>query len=86
MGAASDRIGSARVRGCSRSARVGAPSSAEYSKALNRAAALGTIGGGIYDAFIAQCASKVNASALYTWNAKHFMRQGPDVSAIVRRP
>lgn len=61
-------------------------SSAEYSKALNRAAALGTIGGGMYDALIAQCASKVAAKALYTWNEKHFKRQGPEVSAIVRRP
>jgi len=61
-------------------------SSAEYSKALIRAAALGTIGGGIYDALLAQRASKVKASALYTWNEKHFLRQGPEVSAIVRRP
>ena len=61
-------------------------SSTEYSKALNPTAILGTIGGGIYDALLAQCASKVSASARYTWNEKHFKRQGPEVSAIVRRP
>ncbi|WP_373063110.1 hypothetical protein [Gemmatimonas sp.] len=61
-------------------------SSAEYAKALNRATAAGTIGGGIYDVLITQCALKVNASALYTWNGKHFIRQRPDVSTIVRRP
>ena len=60
--------------------------SPEYSKAIAKAAALGISGGGIYDALLAQCALKVNASALYTWNEKHFTRQGAEVSAIVRRP
>ena len=60
--------------------------SAEYSKAIAKAAALGISGGGIFDALLSQCALKVNASALYTWNEKHFTRQGAEVSAIVRRP
>lgn len=43
-------------------------------------------GGGFYDTLVVRCASRVDATALYTWKEKHFKRQGPEVSAIVRRP
>ncbi len=61
-------------------------SSTEYVNALREAAKGGIAGGAIYDALLSRCALKAHASALYTWNVKHFVRHGPAIAAIVRRP
>jgi hypothetical protein len=37
----------------------------EYAKALGAAAALGVVGGGIYDAMLAHCALKAQPAALF---------------------
>jgi predicted nucleic acid-binding protein len=55
----------------------------EYCKALETAATLGIVGGGIYDAIIGRCALKARAQSIYTWNIGHFKRLGPDVSSRV---
>lgn len=47
-------------------------SSDEHFAALQRAAALGIVGGTVYDILLAHCAMKANAAALLTWNVKHF--------------
>lgn len=61
-------------------------SAAEYVDALSKGAEHRIAGGGVFDALLSRCAQKANASALYTWNVKHFARHGPAVAAIVRRP
>jgi predicted nucleic acid-binding protein len=58
----------------------------EYFKALEASSALGIAGGAIYDALLAHCAIKANAQAIYTWNAKDFMRFGPDIAGRVKAP
>lgn len=61
-------------------------SESDYLEVLASAAKSGLVGGGIYDALLAQCALNARAGVLYTWNAKHFTRLGADVAALVRRP
>ena len=58
----------------------------EYGNTIKEAAALGIVGGGIYDALLAHCALKANGHAIYTWNRKHFERLGPQISRRVRNP
>ncbi len=58
----------------------------EYLDAIRRFAALGIIGGTIYDGLIAACALKAKADALYTWNIAHFLLLGEDVAKRVRTP
>jgi len=58
----------------------------EYLQAIEGFAAEGVTGGAIYDALIAQCARKAQASAIYTWNVKDFRRMGGWVAALVRKP
>lgn len=58
----------------------------EYAATLATAADRGTVGGAIYDALLAQCALKVEADVLYTWNVRHFTRCGPEVARLVRTP
>ena len=41
----------------------------EYADALQASSARGIVGGGIYDAILAQCAIKAEAEAIYSWNA-----------------
>ena len=54
-----------------------------YLKTMQRVSALGLGGGAIYDALIAEAALKVKATQLVTLNAKHFIRLGTDVAALV---
>ena len=56
----------------------------EYADALQAAAALGIVGGGIYDAMLAHCAIKANAKAIYTWNARHYTLCGREVTGRLR--
>jgi predicted nucleic acid-binding protein len=56
----------------------------EYARALESSAALGIVGGAIYDALLAACATKARAQAIYTWNARHYAQCGPAVTALLR--
>jgi len=59
---------------------------AEYHAAIREAAGAGIAGGTIYDALIARCALKANATTLYTWNIKHFSQFGPAIANLVKAP
>ena len=48
----------------------------EYARAIEEAASLGIVDGGIYDALLGACALKAKAGTIYTWNVKHFERLG----------
>jgi predicted nucleic acid-binding protein len=43
----------------------------EYADALQTSAALGIVGGGIYDDMLAHCAVKAQAEAIYNWNGRY---------------
>jgi hypothetical protein len=58
----------------------------EYADALEASAALGIVGGGIYDAILAHCAIKAHAEAIYTWNGRHYAQCGPEVTQRLQRP
>ena len=58
----------------------------EYADALEASAALGVVGGGIYDAMLAHCALKAKAETIYTWNLRHYALCGPDVVGRLRKP
>jgi predicted nucleic acid-binding protein len=58
----------------------------EYFRALQVSADLGVVGGGVYDALLAQCAIKAQVETIYSWNAKHYAQCGPDVTRRLRRP
>jgi len=58
----------------------------EYSDALQSSAALGIVGGGIYDALLAHCAVKAKAEIIYTWNVRHYRLCGSEVNGRLRTP
>ena len=58
----------------------------EYADALEASAALGIVGGGIYDSLLAHCAIKAKAEAIYSWNGRHYGRCGPEVTRLLRTP
>ena len=58
----------------------------DYFNAIDGAAALGIVGGAIYDALLAQCAVKARAEIIYTWNIKHYEQLGSEASKRVRTP
>ncbi len=58
----------------------------EHFRCIERNAALGVVGGTIYDALLAQCALKAKAEAIYSWNTRHFQLLGPDVVKRLRTP
>jgi predicted nucleic acid-binding protein len=58
----------------------------EYFKALEDSAAIGIVGGAIYDALLAYSALKAKAGTIYTWNMKDFVRLGAEIAARVRTP
>ena len=58
----------------------------ECAEALESAAALGIVGGSIYDAVLAHCAVKANAETVYTWNRRHYAQCGSDVTRRLRTP
>lgn len=57
----------------------------EYADALEASAALGIVGGGIYDAMLAHCAIKAKAEAIYSWNGRHYGQCGLEVTRRLRR-
>jgi len=58
----------------------------EVARALADSAALGIVGGAIYDALLASCALKAGVAAIYTWNARHYAPCGPEVMRRLRTP
>lgn len=58
----------------------------EYADALEASAALGIVGGGIYDAMLAHCALKAKAETIYTWNLRHYAQCGREVAGRLRTP
>ena len=56
----------------------------EDAYALEASAALGIVGGGIYDAMLAHCAMKAQAEAIYSWNGRHYGLCGPEVTRLLR--
>ncbi len=58
----------------------------DYYSVITSAVAQGVVGGMIYDALIARCALKANATTIYTWDLEHFRRLGPEVARRVRTP
>lgn len=58
----------------------------EYAGALQTAAGLGVVGGGIYDALLAHCAIKAGAEVIYSWNTRHYALCGPEVTRRLRTP
>jgi predicted nucleic acid-binding protein len=58
----------------------------EYANALEAAAALGIVGGSIYDAMLAHCATKAKAQTIYSWNGRHYALCGPEVTQRLRTP
>lgn len=57
-----------------------------YLAAVDTVVSLGVPGGGIYDALHARAAIEADASALATWNPKHFVRLGAEVADLVQEP
>ena len=60
--------------------------SQEYFAAIEASAALGIVGGALYDALLAHCALKAQAESIYTWNLKHFQRLGTTITASIKTP
>ncbi|HEY3973340.1 MAG TPA: PIN domain-containing protein [Candidatus Sulfotelmatobacter sp.] len=60
--------------------------SREYSSAIREAAAMGIVGGLLYDFLLARCARKASAEVIYTWDIQDFRRLGPEVASRIRTP
>jgi len=58
----------------------------DYVSAIASAVAEGVVGGTIYDALLAKCALKANATTIYTWDLDHFKLLGPEVARRVQSP
>lgn len=58
----------------------------EHLAALKRAVDLSTAGATVYDLLLTQCALKVNATTIYTWNLRHYGLCGEEVAARLHAP
>jgi predicted nucleic acid-binding protein len=58
----------------------------DYAEILRNSAALGIVGGTIYDAILAGSALKAGVEMIYTWNVRHYRQLGPDVARRLRSP
>ncbi len=58
----------------------------DYLAAASTLAGQGQRGPLIYDALLLQCARKINAAAIYTWNVRHFQQLAPDLADRIRTP
>lgn len=58
----------------------------EYADALEASAALGVVGGAVYDAMLAHCAIKAQAETIFTWNVRHYAQCGLEVTRRLRTP
>ncbi len=58
----------------------------DYVDLLKTSAALGIVGGSVYDALLARCAIKAGAEIVYSWNIRHYAQCGPAVNERLRTP
>ena len=58
----------------------------EVVETAREVAALGLLGGIIYDALLLKCARKVNAERIYTWDVGNFQRVAPDLAERIVTP
>ncbi len=58
----------------------------DHCVAIASAVAEGVGGGTIYDALLAKCALKANATTIYTWDLDHFRLLGSEVARRVQSP
>lgn len=58
----------------------------EHGDCLARSADRGIVGGATYDALLAHCALKIGAETIYTWNLRHYVQCGPEVTERLRTP
>ena len=58
----------------------------DYIEVIRSASMQAVFGGRIYDALLAQCAIKAKADAIFTLNAKHFLRLSPQIASLVKAP
>ena len=58
----------------------------QYQAVITHSARTGIAGGAVYDALILQCAVKVRAETILTWNLRDFRRIAPDIVSIIRTP
>jgi predicted nucleic acid-binding protein len=58
----------------------------EYFQLTMDSAGLSLASGAIYDAVLAECALKLGARVIYTWNTKDFLRLAPAVADRVQMP
>ncbi len=58
----------------------------EYAAALQFSAALGIVGGGIYDTMLAHCAIKAEAETIYSGNGRHYAQCGAEQTRRLRIP
>jgi len=58
----------------------------EQTNTLRSFAALGVVGGTIYDAMLAGCAPKAGAEIIFTWNMRHYAQFGPEVTRRLQKP
>jgi predicted nucleic acid-binding protein len=61
-------------------------SEGEYYATIQLAAERGFTSGRIYDALLLQCAAKVRAEVIYTWNLKHFKVIDPRMAHKIQTP
>lgn len=59
---------------------------AEYQQAIRQMVELRLVGGGIFDAIIAQAALKAGVEQLLTFNPKDFTRLGDRIASLVQVP
>jgi predicted nucleic acid-binding protein len=57
-----------------------------YYKTIEQTATRGAPSSRVYDALLLQCAIKIKAETIYTWNLKHFRAIRPDAADRVRTP
>jgi predicted nucleic acid-binding protein len=58
----------------------------EYYDTIRQAAERGFASGRIYDALLLQCADKIKAAVIYTWNVKHFKVIDPKQAHKIQTP
>ena len=58
----------------------------EYYRTIQQAAERGFTSGRIYDALLLQCAAKVRADVIYSWNVKHFKAISPKQAHKIQTP
>ena len=66
--------------------RTAALSAREYERIVMKLADDGIAGGAVYDAIQAECARKIAADRIYTFNVGHFHRVAPALAARITAP